>query len=149
MWLQDIMVPRINTGGDCIAGNCPPYHLTSCGKVQFPHAQHHSKQRRRWVGAKFSTRNGRRDPKCPSAGRLRMFREDTGAPTGGATCAWMVADEAVGCTRALLTMWRSSQRLVCRGVLSLVFMQMTFLRSTGFSTSSQHNQSGLTDKLLV
>ncbi|GFV21075.1 e3 ubiquitin-protein ligase RNF13 [Trichonephila clavipes] len=29
------------------------------------------------------------------------------------------ADEAVGCTRAFLTMWWSSQRLVCRG---LVFM---------------------------
>ncbi|GFX02827.1 uncharacterized protein TNCV_4438091 [Trichonephila clavipes] len=27
----------------------------------------------------------------------------------------MAADEAVGCTRAFLTMWRSSRRLVCRG----------------------------------
>ncbi|GFW09739.1 uncharacterized protein TNCV_868021 [Trichonephila clavipes] len=33
----------------------------------------------------------------------------------GATWAWMAADEAVGCTRAFLTMWWSSQRLVCRG----------------------------------
>ncbi|GFW90086.1 uncharacterized protein TNCV_3485381 [Trichonephila clavipes] len=47
--------------------------------------------------------------------RLRMVRKDTGAPSEGATCAWMVADEAVGCTRAFLTMWVSSQRLVCRG----------------------------------
>ncbi|GFX94919.1 hypothetical protein TNCV_2379921 [Trichonephila clavipes] len=29
-----------------------------------------------------------------------------------ATCAWMAAEEAVGCTRAFLTMWPSSQRLV-------------------------------------
>ncbi|GFX59797.1 uncharacterized protein TNCV_1778361 [Trichonephila clavipes] len=50
-----------------------------------------------------------------SARRLRMVREDTGAPYEGATCAWMVTDEAVGCTRAFLTMWRSSQRLICRG----------------------------------
>ncbi|GFT85824.1 uncharacterized protein TNCV_4027561 [Trichonephila clavipes] len=36
-----------------------------------------------------------------------MVREDTGALTKGATCAWMVTDEAVGCTRAFLTMGRS------------------------------------------
>ncbi|GFS57067.1 transposable element Tcb1 transposase [Trichonephila clavipes] len=47
--------------------------------------------------------------------RRRMVREDTGAPSEGATCAWMAVDEAVGCTRAFLTMWRSSRRLVCRG----------------------------------
>ncbi|GFY07337.1 hypothetical protein TNCV_5085231 [Trichonephila clavipes] len=35
-----------------------------------------------------------------------MVRENTGAPSEGATCAWMAADEAVGCTRAFLTMWR-------------------------------------------
>ncbi|GFS52925.1 uncharacterized protein TNCV_330781 [Trichonephila clavipes] len=46
-----------------------------------------------------------------------MVREDTGAPSESATCAWMAADEAVGCTRAFLTMWRSSRRLVCRGRL--------------------------------
>ncbi|GFS76519.1 uncharacterized protein TNCV_1621351 [Trichonephila clavipes] len=28
---------------------------------------------------------------------------------------WMAADEAVGCRRAFLTMWRSSRRLVCQG----------------------------------
>ncbi|KFM59794.1 hypothetical protein X975_02288, partial [Stegodyphus mimosarum] len=83
--------------------------------VQFPRARHHSKRRRRWVGLKSSTRNGRRDTKCPSARRLRMVREDTGAPSEGAPCACMAADEAVGCARAFLTMWRSSRRLVCRG----------------------------------
>ncbi|GFV31695.1 uncharacterized protein TNCV_4742441 [Trichonephila clavipes] len=40
---------------------------------------------------------------------------NTGAPSEGATCAWMAADQAVGCTRAFLTMWWSSRRLVCRG----------------------------------
>ncbi|GFW24829.1 uncharacterized protein TNCV_1960941 [Trichonephila clavipes] len=44
-----------------------------------------------------------------------MVREDTGAPNEGATSAWMAADEAVSCTRAFLTMWRSSRRLLCRG----------------------------------
>ncbi|GFX37974.1 DDE_3 domain-containing protein [Trichonephila clavipes] len=44
-----------------------------------------------------------------------MVRENTGAPNEGAICAWMVAYEAVGCTRAFLTMWWSSRRLVCRG----------------------------------
>ncbi|GFW64801.1 uncharacterized protein TNCV_4451031 [Trichonephila clavipes] len=44
-----------------------------------------------------------------------MVREDTVAPNEGVTCAWMEADEAVGCTHAFLTMWRSSRRLVCRG----------------------------------
>ncbi|GFU27942.1 uncharacterized protein TNCV_3153071 [Trichonephila clavipes] len=65
-------------------------------------------------GCQESTRNGRRDPRCPSARRLRMVRENTGAPSEGATCAWMAVDEEVGCTRAYLTMWRSSRRLVCR-----------------------------------
>ncbi|GFV84677.1 uncharacterized protein TNCV_4296591 [Trichonephila clavipes] len=83
--------------------------------VQFPRARHHSQRRRRWVGIKGSTRNGRHDPKCPSARRFRMAREDTGAPSEGATCVWMAADEAVGYTRAFLTMWWSSRRLVCRG----------------------------------
>ncbi|GFW88258.1 uncharacterized protein TNCV_820151 [Trichonephila clavipes] len=82
--------------------------------VQFPRARHHSKRRHRWVGVK-GTLNGHRSPKCPSARRLRMVREDTGAPNEGATCAWLAADEAIGCTCAFLTMWRSSRRLVCRG----------------------------------
>ncbi|GFY35601.1 uncharacterized protein TNCV_2618921 [Trichonephila clavipes] len=76
--------------------------------VQFPRAWHHSKRRFRCVGVKGSTRNGHHDPKYPSARRLRMVRENTGAPNEGATYAWMAADEAVGCTRAFLTMWRSS-----------------------------------------
>ncbi|GFV80006.1 uncharacterized protein TNCV_1182941 [Trichonephila clavipes] len=47
---------------------------------------------------------------------LRMVREDTGASSEGATCAWMAAaDEAVGCTCAFLAMWRSFRRLVCQG----------------------------------
>ncbi|GFU78908.1 uncharacterized protein TNCV_307491 [Trichonephila clavipes] len=70
--------------------------------VQFPRAWHNSKRRRQWVGVKCSTRNGRRDPKCPSAWRLRMVREDTGALNEDAICAWMAADEAVGCIRAFL-----------------------------------------------
>ncbi|GFU77226.1 uncharacterized protein TNCV_4126031 [Trichonephila clavipes] len=40
--------------------------------VQFPRAWHNSKRRRRWVGFEGSTRNGCRDPKCPSARCLRM-----------------------------------------------------------------------------
>ncbi|GFX78863.1 uncharacterized protein TNCV_4158331 [Trichonephila clavipes] len=59
-------------------------------------------------------RNGR-DPKCPSARRLCMVREDTWAPNEGATCKWMADDEASRCTIAFLTMWRSSRRLVCLG----------------------------------
>ncbi|GFW58503.1 transposable element Tcb1 transposase [Trichonephila clavipes] len=41
-----------------------------------------------------STRNGRCDPKCPSARCFRMVREDTWVPSEGASCAWMAADEA-------------------------------------------------------
>ncbi|GFV70540.1 uncharacterized protein TNCV_4957891 [Trichonephila clavipes] len=62
---------------------------------------------------KGSTRNGHHDPKYSSARRLRMARKDTGAPSESTTYAWMVADEAVGCTRAFLTLWWSSRRLVC------------------------------------
>ncbi|GFY20677.1 uncharacterized protein TNCV_1119111 [Trichonephila clavipes] len=96
------------------------FHSTA---FQFPRAWHYTKRRRRWMGVKGSTRNGCRDPKCPSARHLCIVREDTGVPNEGATCAWMVADETVGCTRALLTMWWSSRRLVCRErPLSLVFV---------------------------
>ncbi|GFT75814.1 uncharacterized protein TNCV_851201 [Trichonephila clavipes] len=132
MWLQDVMVTRINTRGDCVLKEMTPHtllpavgavchckakaglrrspwglhtqtrlssllrlNLDSSLKmtwfhsfsVQFPRAHHHSKRRCRWVAVKGSTRNGRRDPKCPSARRLRMVREDTGAPNEGATCA--------------------------------------------------------------
>ncbi|GFT77998.1 uncharacterized protein TNCV_2820221 [Trichonephila clavipes] len=44
-----------------------------------------------------------------------MVPEDTGAPNEVAACAWMAADEAVGCTRAFFTMWWSSRQLVCQG----------------------------------
>ncbi|GFT00419.1 uncharacterized protein TNCV_1981601 [Trichonephila clavipes] len=63
-------------------------------------------------GVDGRTRNGLRDAKCPSARRLR---EDTEAPSEGATCAWLTANEAVGCARAFLSMGLSSQRLICRG----------------------------------
>ncbi|GFW04620.1 hypothetical protein TNCV_2226381 [Trichonephila clavipes] len=46
---------------------------------------------------------------------LRMVREDTGVSSEGATCAWVATDEAIGCTRAFLMMWRSSRQLVSRG----------------------------------
>ncbi|GFV48221.1 uncharacterized protein TNCV_501621 [Trichonephila clavipes] len=82
--------------------------------VQFPRAWHHSKRRRQWVGVKVSKRNGHHNPKYPSARHIRMVREDMGAPSEGAPRAWMADDEAVYCMRAFLTMWRSSQRLVCQ-----------------------------------
>ncbi|GFX43474.1 uncharacterized protein TNCV_4874941 [Trichonephila clavipes] len=66
-------------------------------------------------GVKGSTRNGRHDPKCLSARCLRIVLEDTWALSEGATCTWMANDEAVGCTRALFTMWWTSRRLVYRG----------------------------------
>ncbi|GFV40385.1 uncharacterized protein TNCV_3615551 [Trichonephila clavipes] len=81
-----------------------PHWLYSAA-VQFPRAWHHSKRRCRWVGVKGNTRNGRRDPKSTSSRRFRKVRENTEAPIEGATCAWMVADEAVSFTRAFLTMW--------------------------------------------
>ncbi|GFW89204.1 uncharacterized protein TNCV_2686371 [Trichonephila clavipes] len=48
--------------------------------VQFPRAWQHSKRRRRWVGFKGSTRNGRCDPKCSSARQLRIVRKVKGEP---------------------------------------------------------------------
>ncbi|GFX77556.1 uncharacterized protein TNCV_4026061 [Trichonephila clavipes] len=77
------------------------FHSTA---IQFPRARHHSKRRRRWVGVKGSTRNRCYDSKCPSARLFRMVREDTGAPSEGATCALMATDKAVGCIRAFLRM---------------------------------------------
>ncbi|GFX20865.1 transposable element Tcb1 transposase [Trichonephila clavipes] len=67
--------------------------------IQFPRVRHH--EMRRWMGVKGSTRDGCHDPKCPSARRFRMVREDTGASSEGATGAWMAADEAVVCTHFL------------------------------------------------
>ncbi|GFX20072.1 uncharacterized protein TNCV_1436321 [Trichonephila clavipes] len=103
-----------------------PYTITPAVGVvcrfQFPRARHPSKRRRRWVGVKGSTRNGRRDPKCPSTRRLRMIREDTGAPSEGATCARMAAHETVGCTRAFLKCGGLLDDWSVEGVLSLVFV---------------------------
>ncbi|GFU52109.1 uncharacterized protein TNCV_3225301 [Trichonephila clavipes] len=78
--------------------------------VQVPRERHHSKWIRRWVGVKGSTRKGHHAPKCPSAKGLRMVRED---PREGVTCAWMAADETVGCTCAFFTISRCFQGLVC------------------------------------
>ncbi|GFW57743.1 uncharacterized protein TNCV_2926621 [Trichonephila clavipes] len=72
------------------------------------------------MGVKGSTRNGSRDPKCPSARSLRMVQGDTGAPSENATCAWMAADEAVGCMRAFLTMYGLLDDWSVEGILSLV-----------------------------
>ncbi|GFV57657.1 uncharacterized protein TNCV_3132451 [Trichonephila clavipes] len=121
-----VMVPRINTRGDrvlkaMVLHTIAPAVRAVCrckakaGLRRSPRGLHtrtrlqHSKRKRRWVGVKGNTRNGSREHKCPSARRLRMVREDTGVPNEGATCAWIAADEAVGCTRAFLTMWRSSR----------------------------------------
>ncbi|GFY05031.1 uncharacterized protein TNCV_561631 [Trichonephila clavipes] len=71
--------------------------------VQFPCLRYH--WRCQWVRVKATTRIECHDPKCPSARRLSMVREDTCAPREDATYAWMAAVEAVGCTRSLLTMW--------------------------------------------
>ncbi|GFV64639.1 uncharacterized protein TNCV_850881 [Trichonephila clavipes] len=101
------------TLNQCFSNCGVPPSLEGCSS--FLRARHHSKRRRRWVGVKDSTRIGRRDLKCPSARRLRRVRGDTVGPSEGYTCDWRADDEAVGCTRALLTMWRSSQQLVCRG----------------------------------
>ncbi|GFX85674.1 uncharacterized protein TNCV_2470761 [Trichonephila clavipes] len=79
------MLPPINSRGDRVLPAMTPHILTpAVGVVQFPLAQHHSKRWCRWVGVKGSTRNGPRDPKCPSARPLRMVREDTGASIEGA-----------------------------------------------------------------
>ncbi|GFX55849.1 uncharacterized protein TNCV_610151 [Trichonephila clavipes] len=67
------------------------------------------------MGIKDSTRNGRHNPKCLSVMRLHMVRGDTSVPNEGATCTWMMADEAFDCMRAFLTMWLFSRRLVCEG----------------------------------
>ncbi|GFW80328.1 uncharacterized protein TNCV_2944611 [Trichonephila clavipes] len=51
------------------------FHSTA---VQFPRARHHSKRRHRWVGIKGNTRNGRHDPKCPSASAFVWFEKTQG-----------------------------------------------------------------------
>ncbi|GFT26258.1 uncharacterized protein TNCV_3336361 [Trichonephila clavipes] len=70
--------------------------LHSAG-VQFPRARHHSKRRRRWVSVKGGRVMGAVIP--------NVFQ--SGAPSGGFTCAWIAADEAVDCVRAFLAIWWS------------------------------------------
>ncbi|GFV19038.1 hypothetical protein TNCV_4759231 [Trichonephila clavipes] len=57
---------------------------------------------------------------APSYGSRRLSD-----PSEGATCAWMAANEVVGCTCAFVTMWRSSRRLVCRGSPDPSFLNPT------------------------
>ncbi|PRD32519.1 UNVERIFIED_CONTAM: hypothetical protein NCL1_20185 [Trichonephila clavipes] len=98
-------------------------------------------------GVKGSKRNGCHDPKCPSAGRLRMVREDTGGPNEGSTCVWIATDAAVGCTSAFLRMWWCSRRLICRGCPDPGHRVNEISRIHW--SSSKHNQSGLIDELLT
>ncbi|GFS62264.1 uncharacterized protein TNCV_5031411 [Trichonephila clavipes] len=81
------------------------FHSTA---VQFSRARHQSKRRRRWVGIKSSTRNGAAISNVLQPGAFVWFEKGTGDPCEGATCAWMAADLAAGCTHAFLTMYRSS-----------------------------------------
>ncbi|GFX93603.1 uncharacterized protein TNCV_1587801 [Trichonephila clavipes] len=97
-------------------------HSLHSAAVQFPRPWHHSKWRRRWMGFKGSRRNRRRDPKYPSARRLRRVREYTGAPSEGATCAWMAVNEAVGCRVHFLRCGGLLDDWSVEGVLSLIFM---------------------------
>ncbi|GFW32523.1 uncharacterized protein TNCV_676811 [Trichonephila clavipes] len=90
--------------------------------VDFPRAWHHSKRKGRWVGVMGSSRNGRCDPKCPSARCLRMVREDTGGPNKGTTCTWMAADKGVGCIVHFLRCGGLLDDWSFEGVLSMVFL---------------------------
>ncbi|GFX50176.1 uncharacterized protein TNCV_2781981 [Trichonephila clavipes] len=101
------------------------------------------------MGVKDRTRNGRCDPKCLAASRLPTVREDTGAP---------VKVLPVPGWRPMKLLALRVHFVRCGGlfnnwffdcVLSLVFVYMTSLGSTGPYTSSQHNQSGLIDELLT
>ncbi|GFW78130.1 uncharacterized protein TNCV_136001 [Trichonephila clavipes] len=92
-----VMVPWINTMVDLAPFRCSP--VSSCpAPLQTETSM---------VGVKGSRRNGRRHPQCPSTRCLYIVREDTGNPSEGATCAWILADEAVGRTRAFFMMWHS------------------------------------------
>ncbi|GFY16730.1 hypothetical protein TNCV_2788521 [Trichonephila clavipes] len=53
-------------------------------------------------------------PNVLRPGTFLWFEKTYWPPSEGATYAWMAADEAVGCTRALFTMWPFSPRLFCR-----------------------------------
>ncbi|GFW54443.1 DUF4817 domain-containing protein [Trichonephila clavipes] len=87
--------PWITTSGDRVLKVIAAHTMTPAVGA-FPHAWHHSKRRCRLVGVKGSTRNGYIDPKCSSARRLRMVREDIRTPSEGAACIWMAADQEVG-----------------------------------------------------
>ncbi|GFX18016.1 e3 ubiquitin-protein ligase RNF13 [Trichonephila clavipes] len=90
--------------------------------VQFPRTRYHSKWRRRWVGGKDSTRNGRRDPKCATAGAFIRFEKTQGPlvnvlPVSG----WQPMKQLAVCMHflrcgGLLDNWS------VEGVLSLVFV---------------------------
>ncbi|GFU75817.1 uncharacterized protein TNCV_1652771 [Trichonephila clavipes] len=45
-----------------------------------------------------------------------MVREVTGTPSEGATCAWMVADEAVGCARAFIQIQKNISKFLYENV---------------------------------
>ncbi|GFS67306.1 uncharacterized protein TNCV_2902841 [Trichonephila clavipes] len=120
---------------DLVPFRCNP--VSSCAT---PHQTEAS-----MMSVKGSSRNGCRDLKGASARCLRMIREHTGALSQGATCAWIMAVEVVGCTRAFLTMWRSSRQLVCRGRPEPGLHVHDISRIQW----SQHNQSGQIDELLA
>ncbi|GFV51924.1 uncharacterized protein TNCV_1322771 [Trichonephila clavipes] len=84
-------------------------------------------------------------PNVLQPGAFEWFEKTQGPPNEGATCSWMAANEAIGCTCAFLTMCRSSRRLVCRGSPD------PGLRVNEISRIhwSQHNESGLIDELLT
>ncbi|GFV16113.1 uncharacterized protein TNCV_3378771 [Trichonephila clavipes] len=89
-----VMVPRINTKDGCLLWAMTPHTITpAVGAVYRCKAKAGLRRSprgwRRWMGVKGSTHNGRRDPKCLSAKRHHMVREDTWAPSEGATFAWM------------------------------------------------------------
>ncbi|GFV81947.1 uncharacterized protein TNCV_3151451 [Trichonephila clavipes] len=113
--------------------NLAPFH---CSPVSS--GVHHSKQSCRWVGVKGSTPNGRRDPKCPSARRLRMVREDTGTIGVDTNCVWMSSDEAIGYTRAFLTIWGLLDNWSVEKVLSLVFVTKLRVNDNSRIHWSQH-----------
>ncbi|GFY33149.1 uncharacterized protein TNCV_5112101 [Trichonephila clavipes] len=123
------MVPRISTRGDYALQAMTPHTfipaMEAVCRCKLPRVRHHFKWKRRWMGVKGSRRNGWSDPKCPSALRLRMIREDTGASSVDATCAWMAADEGVGSTPVRVHCLRCCGLLddwYVEGVLSLFFV---------------------------
>ncbi|GFU58522.1 tudor domain-containing protein 5 [Trichonephila clavipes] len=72
-------------------------------------AQYHSKRRHRGVSVIGNTRNGCCNTRCPSARRLAMVQEGTGARSEGVTCIWTVANQAVDSTPFCRMMRRLSR----------------------------------------